>query len=516
MTSQRLTDAQIASALRTHLPEHARADLRDRIAVELGKSTQLRPLPLVLGRLTDADPTARRRVLLAAAAFLLALGVAVAAAVGALLNRTQPLLFIDPRANPNGYVTAAYSGYLNLPAMHITTAEAEYRHEIYHDGNGTVRHVFPDDQTYVYSLTRVGEAIDTGNGKIWAILPPTDRDPRQEIATYTGMELARACRTGWHYVANEIVIGRHTHHLTCRREPEAGLELPDMELWIDAETYLVLRSRSVVIQMGENQQAVGYEPMVNEVVALEVGPQPAALFDFSAPEGFEPITAGEYYCRQSAPDPSTADCADATPPPPSPSLPLIADPVRAPDQGGAPADIATYLAEVAAAQQTMPAFEITIDQRGSFNGQTRLYYDGGDRVRSEWHFDPSSPANPTVYLMSPEATYESYYQEDGTTRWRKWRGGPPRFDMGLPESCLEGWQHRGVDLILGRVTDRVSCGYGHYWIDREIKLILRASQEQDPLVLRTQVEEVVELRIGPSPPELFLVPEGDKSCNGRC
>jgi hypothetical protein len=516
MTGQRLTDAQITAALRSHLPAHAQADLRDRIAAELPTTGQRRPLPLVLGRLTDEDPLARRRVLLLAAAFLVALGVAVAVAVGALLNRPQPLLVIDPRVDPGGYVTAAYAGYLGLPPMHITTAEAEYRHEIYHDGNGTVRHVYPDGQTYMYSLTRRAEGQDTGRGKYWAILPPTDRDPRQEIAAYTGMELARGCRMGWQYVAQEVMIGRTSHHLKCPLEPQSGIEAPDMELWIDAETYLVLRSESVSMQVDENGRAVGFERMPNIVVALEVGPQPPELFDFSAPDGFEPVTAAEYYCLQGVPDPATVDCAEASAPPPERSLPPIPDPVPAPDQGGAPADLDQYVAEVAAAEDDMPAFEILIDQRGQLDGQTRVYYDGGDRVRNEWHFDPGNPANPTVFLTSPAGSYESYYQDDGTTRWRKHRGNEPHFGMGIPDACVEGWQHRGVDLILGRATDHLRCGFGHYWIDRELKLVLRTSQERDPLLLHANVEEVIELRIGPSPPELFLVPEGDELCEDRC
>ena len=90
MNDMRLTDAQLAVGLRAIVPSEAQAGLHARILAEVGATHQERPLPTLLGRLTDADPDARRRaLLLLAAAALLAIGVAAAGVVGALLNERQ-------------------------------------------------------------------------------------------------------------------------------------------------------------------------------------------------------------------------------------------------------------------------------------------------------------------------------------------------------------------------------------------------------------------------------------------
>src|SRR5262245_55707575 len=89
MNGRPLTDAQIATALRAHLPEAAAPDVRERVFDAVGSTAQLRSFPSFLGALSAADPIARRRSLIVAAALLLALAFASAAAVGAwrLLQR---------------------------------------------------------------------------------------------------------------------------------------------------------------------------------------------------------------------------------------------------------------------------------------------------------------------------------------------------------------------------------------------------------------------------------------------
>ena len=61
MTPRPLTDAQLAAALRAYLPV-AHAGLHERIRAEITTTPQQRRLFSILGRLTDADPIARRRV----------------------------------------------------------------------------------------------------------------------------------------------------------------------------------------------------------------------------------------------------------------------------------------------------------------------------------------------------------------------------------------------------------------------------------------------------------------------
>ena len=81
MNGQPVTDVQISQALRAHLPAGAQAGLRERILESAATTSQLRALPSFLGAFSEADPVARRRGVLLAAALLLALALASAAAV---------------------------------------------------------------------------------------------------------------------------------------------------------------------------------------------------------------------------------------------------------------------------------------------------------------------------------------------------------------------------------------------------------------------------------------------------
>ena len=96
MNDLRLTDAQLSAGLKAIAPAQAQAGLRAQALAEVETVAQERPLPGLLGRLTDADPNARRRAVLLAAAALLALGLATAGVVGALLqDRDDPLNVVE-------------------------------------------------------------------------------------------------------------------------------------------------------------------------------------------------------------------------------------------------------------------------------------------------------------------------------------------------------------------------------------------------------------------------------------
>jgi Tol biopolymer transport system component len=84
VTHRRLTDDQLAAALRAHLPASARLEMRDAIRARAEATPQQRAMPSILGRLFDADPIARRQALLIAAAALLAIAVSGIAVAGAL------------------------------------------------------------------------------------------------------------------------------------------------------------------------------------------------------------------------------------------------------------------------------------------------------------------------------------------------------------------------------------------------------------------------------------------------
>lgn len=107
MTSRPFTDEQLTAGLRAHLPV-ANAALHERIRAELTTTPQERQLPSILGRLTDADPVVRRRMILLAALAGLALMVSVAGAAGALLReqRTPDLSVVPPPDATLGIDTA--------------------------------------------------------------------------------------------------------------------------------------------------------------------------------------------------------------------------------------------------------------------------------------------------------------------------------------------------------------------------------------------------------------------------
>ncbi len=112
MNGRPLTEAQISQALRAHLPKRAQAGLHEHILVAVDTTAQQRALPSLLGALQDADPGARRRNLLFAAALLIALAIAAAAAAGAWLPKQDvaPDLSLlppaDPQALPSPSLTA--------------------------------------------------------------------------------------------------------------------------------------------------------------------------------------------------------------------------------------------------------------------------------------------------------------------------------------------------------------------------------------------------------------------------
>jgi len=129
MNGRPLTDAQISGALRAHLPERAAAGLRERVSEAAETTTQQRALPSFLGALSDADPVARWRSLLIAAALLVALAFASAAAVGALhLLDRDPLrdLSLEPRPSQQGVVapSSTPSGPTARPTASPVTSPA--------------------------------------------------------------------------------------------------------------------------------------------------------------------------------------------------------------------------------------------------------------------------------------------------------------------------------------------------------------------------------------------------------
>ncbi len=120
MNGRPLTDDQISQALRAHLPARAQAGLRERVLDAVEATGQPRALPSFLGALSEADPVARRRSLLIAAALLIALAFASAAAVGALpVLQRDPVdeLSLEPPTDLPAFVLSSYERLPELPPV---------------------------------------------------------------------------------------------------------------------------------------------------------------------------------------------------------------------------------------------------------------------------------------------------------------------------------------------------------------------------------------------------------------
>jgi hypothetical protein len=516
MTTPRLTDAQIATALRAHLPAHARSDVRERISMEVDRTGQRRPLPFALGRISDADPFARRRALLLVAAALLAMGAVLAATVGALLRDDGPIprLTIDPAVDPNGFVVQAYAAHGRLPAMAFVADMFDDegptdRQRFWVDDSGTMRHECCDGHIEIVGPTGTGSRSEVGDGGfVWRIDPPDNTRPGYELAMYSAFH-GPQCELGWRYVGEAVVIGRAAHHLACPRAPEGPVSLPDSELWVDADLGIALRTETAVIQVDDDGNPVAAYPSHMRAVSIELGPQPPELFQ--PPRDLRVVTAREHACL------SDPGACDATPVPSAPPLP-ITTPAAAPAQPAAP-DVPALVAEALASYADGPPMAATIEERGFLTGEYRRFHDGEGRFREEWHFDRQDPASPTVYLMGPDGTLESWFLDDGTIEWRKLgRTFEPTFDgftLGLPAECPTGWAYLGLDLLLGREAWHISCAGVEYWVERERHLVVRRHIRPDPLEIEGDTSTVLDIVLGPQPAKLFVPPEGAVVTEGR-
>ena len=355
MNAPRLTDAQVSQALRAHLPDRAQAGLRERILEAAETTSQQRALPSFLGALSEADPVSRRRSLLIAAALLVALAIASAAAVGALrLLQRDPVdeLSLERPADLPAFVLSSYERLPQLPPLTLTWhAIGSDKGRVYVDRSGAVRFdrftsveaTEPSSYT-ILSDHRVSGMAIVGSDKVW-VEPGHEAigdDPRVFLRTILnaanaaagpGCEMERdpsavgngTAATGWRYVGVEYVAGRPTHHVACVGDLEV-----DIDLWLDIETRLILRTREP--ETDDAGQLIPGQFGTTEVTEITFGEQPAALFE--APEGVAHMTSEAYSAYLCTRDLRTEeevgfgvrDCAAPEPeatPPPTPVRPSL-------------------------------------------------------------------------------------------------------------------------------------------------------------------------------------------------
>ena len=342
MNGRPLTDVRISQALRAHLPQSAPAGLREQILDAAETTTQQRALPSFLGALTEADPVARRRSLLIAAALLLALAVASAAAVGALRQlERDPIdkLSLEPPADVPAFVLSSYERLPQLPPVALTWRDSDStKGRIYVDQSGAVRFdqfasadaTEPSSYRILSPNHRISGMASVESEAVWVEQghEAIGEDPRVFLRTVLSADEGPGCEmergrgedgngtvaTGWRYIGLEYVAGRPTHHVAC-----VG------DIWIDIETRLIMRTQGPAVDEAGQPIPVGS----TEVTEIAFGEQSAALFE--PPEGIGRISEDEYLayvCARDLPNemaPGISDCptsgeAEATPPPePSPT-----------------------------------------------------------------------------------------------------------------------------------------------------------------------------------------------------
>jgi Tol biopolymer transport system component len=337
MNDRRLNDAQITAALRAHVPAQAQAGLRGRVVEAVEITSQQRPLPSLLGAFSDPDLVRGRSSLLIAAALLLALALASAAAAGAwqLLRRdTVPQLDLTPPADVAAFVLSSYDRMPELPPMAISTLQdGSVMGRIYVDQSGAVRFehyatpAAPQPDTYeILNGTRMGQLTTVGSDKVWVEQDGIiSEDPRVFLivalggggaVNQPGCGLTRndgdvgdgTAASGWTYVGTESVAGRPTFHVTCG----GG------DLWIDIGTRLILRSQgpeqnaTVVPVDGQPIPGSSQATETIEVTDLQLGQQPADLFELTQPAGVATMSSNDYQCQV-----YPAGCPSLSPPQPA-------------------------------------------------------------------------------------------------------------------------------------------------------------------------------------------------------
>ena len=510
MSATRLSDAELGRLLRLALPA-ATPGLRQAIHADVARTRQLRSAPGVIGALLDADFRARRRALLLAAALLVAIGVALAGAIGAIIEHRPPPpidLSLQAPADLPGFVRSAYGSMPLLPPMTITTTEdGKPLGRILVDAAGAIRiehfsspAAATPDMYKIYAGSSMAELLMIDSRPAWYQQDQAiSEDPRVfvfaelggaqsgtgkehgcEVAISPGEVYSYTPAGAWRYVALDTVAGRPAQHVTC-----AGVG----DLWVDVATRLTLKSQGPRRDSGGWPVAGALRTI--EVTAIEPGQPPAPLFEIRPPAGVRVLSDQEYGQQQCV---QSGSCLASrgpviTPPPAPGEKPLTAAGELVRLAQGAPLTVGAYVITIAGTNTGMT-------NQGS---RTVVMFDGSSRYRIEKTSQLGTVWEATsVTLIGAGYRYMSETQVDGSTVWRAAprRGGP--YPLGIPATCDAGWQQRGVDVIGGRVADHVGCPGGDpsdAWIDRVTHLVVRM-QSADSTTSGTVVQELVDLQLG--------------------
>jgi len=247
------------------------------------------------------------------------------------------------------------------------------------------------------------------------------------------------------------------------------------------------------------------------VIELRLGAQPPDLFSFDPAPGVTVVRADDPACRTLP----NASCEDPAPSDWSPP-PFRTPPPAAAQPSGA-IDMPALLASITARYTDAPALAMVVRSSAHVTGEATVtgvthdsltWADGTGRFRTEL-----DDGFRTIYITTGGHIWIRY-RFNGPETWADNRG--PFADhgggidmLGWHADCAAGWQAVGVDLVLGRTTIQLACGNESFWIDEATHLVLRSeTRPEDSLHFMTWINEVVELRFGPQPADLFQLPAG--------
>jgi hypothetical protein len=228
-----------------------------------------------------------------------------------------------PPVDVNALVSSTYDRYTKLPPLAMTwLTDGTTKSRIYVDRSGAVRvEYFAAANATTPRTWKIlnGQSLDmlarVGSGGIWVVENGAiGEDPRVYILAETergisgvncadsfgptdaaggnagfGPTPSESPAAAWIYVGLEAVAGRPTHHVAC-----------GVDLWIDVETGLILKTRSPVEDNAGRPFSGRFR--TTEVTEIDFADQPSALFDLTPPQGIASISREKWGPHACTPD----------------------------------------------------------------------------------------------------------------------------------------------------------------------------------------------------------------------
>ncbi len=143
--------------------------------------------------------------------------------------------------------------------------------------------------------------------------------------------------------------------------------------------------------------------------------------------------------------------------------------------------------------------------------KARYFYNGAGIIRHD-HYSSPTDSQPSEFRIFTADVMAERADLNGQPVWLEHgqQGNPLgelAFAIGLRATCGSAWTYVGLEYLIGRPTHHVACGDSALWMDIETTLPLRSINAQGGDLPTIQFD-VLELEVGPQPPDLFVPPAG--------